>query len=66
MFMTGIALPLIARQFHIDGGPGRDVGAATLFGILIGAVGLGGLSDVFGRKRMFVVEMMIFMVFLAL
>jgi MFS transporter, putative metabolite transport protein len=66
VFMTGIALPLIARQFHLDAGQGGIVGAATLFGILIGAVSLGSLSDVFGRKRMFVVEMLIFMVFLAI
>jgi putative MFS transporter len=66
VFMTGIALPLIARQFHITAAQGGIVSAATLFGILIGAVGLGGLSDVFGRKIMFVVEMVIFMVFLAL
>jgi MFS transporter, putative metabolite transport protein len=66
VFMTGIALPLISRQFHLDAGQGGIVSAATLFGILIGAVSLGGLSDVFGRKRMFVVEMVIFMVFLAI
>src|SRR5271156_1359246 len=64
VFMTGIALPLIARQFHITADQGGIVSAATLFGILIGAVGLGGLSDTFGRKKMFVVEMIIFMVFL--
>jgi MFS family permease len=35
-------------------------------GILIGAIGLGGLSDYFGRKSMFIVEMIIFMIFLVL
>ena len=59
-------MPLISRQFHLDAGQGGIVGAATLFGILVGAISLGGLSDVFGRKRMFVVEMLIFMVFLAI
>jgi len=63
--MTGIALPLIARQFHITAGQDGIVSAATLLGILIGAVGLGGLSDAFGRKLMFVIEMIIFTVFLA-
>ena len=33
------------------------IGAASLFGILVGAIGLGGLSDHFGRKRMFIVDM---------
>jgi MFS family permease len=65
VFMTGIALPLIAREFHITAGQDGIVSAATLLGILIGAVGLGGLSDAFGRKKMFVIEMLIFMVFLA-
>jgi putative MFS transporter len=42
------------------------VGAASLAGILVGAIGLGSLSDYFGRKRMFIAEMIIFMVFLCL
>jgi MFS transporter, putative metabolite transport protein len=66
VFMTGVALPLIATQFGIHGAQNGLVSAASLFGILIGAVGLGGLSDYFGRKRMFVVEMIIFCAFLAL
>ena len=32
----------------------------------IGAIGLGGLSDYFGRKAMFIVEMIIFTIFLCL
>jgi putative MFS transporter len=66
VFMTGVALPLIARQFDITAAQNGFVSAATLFGILIGAYGLGSLSDKFGRKSMFVVEMIIFTVFLAL
>jgi putative MFS transporter len=66
VFMTGVALPLISREFHIGSAQNGIVSAASLFGILIGAVGLGGLSDYFGRKRMFVVEMVIFCAFLAL
>src|SRR5215470_14151575 len=42
------------------------VSAASLAGILVGAVGLGSLSDYFGRKRMFIVEMVMFLVFLVL
>jgi MFS transporter, putative metabolite transport protein len=66
VFMTGVALPLISREFNIAAAQNGIVSAASLFGILIGAVGLGGLSDYFGRKRMFVVEMLIFVAFLAL
>jgi putative MFS transporter len=64
VFMTGVALPLIARQFEIGPTQNGLVTAASLCGILIGAVGLGSLSDHFGRKSMFVVEMIIFTLFL--
>jgi MFS transporter, putative metabolite transport protein len=64
VFMTGVALPLIARQFDISGAQNGLVSAASLFGILIGAYGLGSLSDQFGRKSMFIVEMIIFTGFL--
>jgi MFS family permease len=66
VFMTGVALPLISRDFHISPGQNGFVSSATLFGILIGAVTLGGLSDRFGRKSMFIAEMIIFCAFLAL
>jgi len=65
VFMTGVALPLIARQFEIGPTQNGLVAAASLCGILIGAVGLGSLSDRFGRKSMFIVEMIIFTTFLA-
>ena len=66
VFMTGVALPLIAREFHIVAAEKGLISAASLAGILIGAVLLGGLSDYFGRKRMFIAEMVIFCAFLAL
>jgi len=66
VFMTGVALPLIVREFHIDAAEKGIVSAASLAGILFGAVLLGGLSDYFGRKRMFIAEMIIFCAFLAL
>jgi MFS transporter, putative metabolite transport protein len=66
VFMTGVALPLMAEEFKMDPARHGIVGAASLFGILVGAAGLGSLSDYFGRKRMFVIEMFIFMVFLTL
>jgi MFS transporter, putative metabolite transport protein len=64
VFMTGVAVPLIAREFEISPTQKGFVTAASLAGILVGALGLGGLSDYFGRKSMFVVEMIIFTTFL--
>ncbi len=60
VFMTGVALPLIVREFGLTALEKGAVSAAPLFGILVGASALGGLSDLFGRKRMFIVEMILF------
>ena len=64
VFMTGVAMPLFSREFEMRAFEHGMIGAASLFGILVGAVTLGGLSDRFGRKPMFVAEMMIFYAFL--
>ena len=64
VFMTGVALPLFERQFNIASYQHGVIGAASLFGILVGALALGSLSDRFGRKPMFIAEMIIFVAFL--
>ena len=64
--MTGVAMPLIDREFHLTELQRGVVGAAALFGILIGATALGGLSDHLGRRKMFIGEMAIFTAFLIL
>lgn len=66
VFMMGVALPLISLEFNLGAAEKGLVGAATLFGILVGATALGGLADPFGRKAIFIMEMAIFMVFLVL
>jgi MFS transporter, putative metabolite transport protein len=66
VFMTGVALPLIVREFQLGAASKGIAGSASLAGILVGALVLGGLSDYFGRKRMFIAEMIIFCLFLAL
>lgn len=66
VFMTGVAMPLINWEFHLTELQRGMVGAAVLFGILIGASLLGGLADHFGRKLMFIAEMALFTVFLIL
>jgi len=65
VFMTGVALPLIVEEFGLSPTGKGLVSAATLAGIMIGAIALGGLADTYGRRRMFVIEMLVFVVFLA-
>ena len=64
VFMTGVALPLIAKTFSLGAFELSIVTATSLFGILIGATLLGGMADIFGRKTMFIAEMALFTVFL--
>jgi MFS transporter, putative metabolite transport protein len=66
VFMGGVTVPLIAREFHLAEAQVGFVTSASLAGILVGTILLGGLSDYFGRKRMFIAEMIIFCLFLAL
>ena len=66
VFTTGVALPLMASEFGLGATEKGVIAAATLFGILIGATALGGLSDRYGRKQMFIVEMLLFTVFVVL
>ena len=66
VFLTGVALPLMVEEFNIGATQHGLISAASLFGILIGALLLGGLADRFGRKPMFIAEMIIFVVFLCL
>jgi MFS family permease len=64
VFMTGVALPLMVAEFDLNALEKGAIGAASLFGILVGATALGGLSDRYGRKALFIAELVIFTFFL--
>lgn len=64
VFMTGVALPLIVKEYDLSSLEKGLVGAAPLAGIMVGAIALGGLADTWGRRFMFVLEMLVFVVFL--
>ena len=66
VFLTGVAIPLIGADFKLDAFQHGIVGGASLSGILLGALTLGGLADTLGRRTMFIIEMVIFILFLVL
>lgn len=66
IFITGVAVPLIEKDFNLSSALKGSVAAATLFGILIGASLFGNLADRYGRKFVFVIEMAIFTIAIAL
>jgi putative MFS transporter len=66
VFTTGVALPLMAKEFALGATESGVIAAASLFGILIGATALGGLADRYGRKQMFIIEMVLFAIFIVI
>ncbi len=66
IFLTGVAIPLIQKDLDLPANLKGAVGAALLFGILIGASLFGQLADRLGRKFVFVLEMALFTCFIGL
>lgn len=64
VFMVGVALPLINAEFDLTSAQSGFVTAAPLLGIMVGATALGGLSDRWGRRQVFLGEMVLFTLFL--
>jgi MFS transporter, putative metabolite transport protein len=62
--LIGLALPLMSHEFTLTTFEKSIVSSITLFGILIGATVLGHMADTFGRKTMFIAEMVLFTIFL--
>ena len=56
VFMSGVALPLVAQTYQINSVEKGLYTAIVLIGILIGASLLGGLADHYGRRKMFIFE----------
>src|SRR5215470_16302690 len=58
------ALPKIVAGWHISPVQAGLLASFTFVGLFIGAVGLGALGDRFGRKRMLVLGVSVFAVFM--
>ena len=66
LFIIGVALPLISASMDADPWTVGLIGAAAPLGAMVGAFTLGPLTDRFGRKSMYLVDLFIFLVFTAL
>lgn len=66
LFIISVALLLIAPAFHATTLDISAISSAALFGAVFGAVLFGNLADRLGRKKLYVVDLIFFIVFGAL
>lgn len=64
-FIIGVALPLIAHDFHMNAATKGLVAVAAVAGAFFGALIFGQVADNIGRKGMFLVDIILFVVFSA-
>ena len=66
MFIGGLVLPLLGEPMALGPLQRGAVAAASLFGILVGSLAFGGLADRWGRRPVFVAEMVLLLLGLLL
>ncbi|WP_315906002.1 MFS transporter [Priestia koreensis] len=64
--VIAVAMPLILSQWGFGPGVQAMITSSAVIGSLIGALWLGNLTDKFGRKAMYVVDLLAFVIFAAL
>jgi putative MFS transporter len=60
--VIGVALPLASTQLGFSPTMEGLIGSSSLFGIFIGGLAFGALADKLGRKKMFMVTLLLFLV----
>ncbi|BDZ51436.1 MFS sugar transporter [Frondihabitans sucicola] len=53
--ILSLALPSIVAEWHLDGATAGVIGSAIFWGMIVGALGLGFLSDLLGRRMVMVI-----------
>jgi putative MFS transporter len=61
--IVAVALPSVIKQWQLGAGTASMVVSSAIIGSFIGAVWLGRLTDRFGRKAMYVVDLLAFVLF---
>ncbi|TCJ05684.1 MFS transporter [Cytobacillus praedii] len=64
--IIAVALPLILSQWDVGAGLTALITASAVIGSFIGAIWFGNLTDRYGRKAMYVVDLLAFVIFAAL
>lgn len=64
--VIAVALPLLVKQWHISAGLSGLVGSSAVIGMLVGSVVLGHLTDRIGRRAMYLIDLLCFVVFAAM
>ncbi|NJO41932.1 MAG: MFS transporter [Cyanobacteria bacterium CRU_2_1] len=65
LFIIGVALPLIERDFSLNPVTKGLIAGAAVVGAFVGSAIGGFVTDKFGRKGMFVIDLIFFVVFAA-
>lgn len=63
--LIGIVLPLLVNGFRLSADQTGLIGASSLFGVFAGGLSGGVISDRFGRKRLYTLNILMFAVFSA-
>ncbi len=63
LVIYGVVLPILMKEWSLDPVTAGMLGSAALFGMMVGAMTLGTLSDKFGRKKMIVLCIVLFSLF---
>ncbi|WP_369045640.1 MFS transporter [Sinomonas sp. P10A9] len=63
--IIGVAMAQLTGQWHLDATEQGLIGASTLLGILLGAFAGGYLTDLFGRKMLFTIDLVAIIAFSA-
>lgn len=63
--VIAVALPVLTQQWHLGTGMNMAVAASAVVGMLIGSAVVGRLTDKLGRKKMYFLDLLFFVVFAA-